>query len=130
MKKIDEDDDDEFSEFVVSNQMIGSRLASIQDESPVHNFKPKNMQQNHESEIWSDPSSTVFSDFQGLNLSQSAVLPPPSNVQTVSSIQNEPEGNDDDDFGDFTAPPPVIPIKTTTNIPKLSQNSLQNDLLF
>ena len=130
MKKIDEDDDDEFSEFVVSNQMIGSRLASIQDESPVHNFKPKNMQQNHESEIWSDPSSTVFSDFQGLNLSQSAVLPPPSNVQTVSSIQNEPEGDDDDDFGDFTAPPPVIPINTTTNIPKLSQNSLQNDLLF
>ena len=37
----DDDDEEEFSDFVAPSQMIGSRLASIQDESPVHNFKPK-----------------------------------------------------------------------------------------
>ena len=35
----DDDDEEEFSDFVAPSQMIGSRLASIQDESPVHNFK-------------------------------------------------------------------------------------------
>ena len=93
--------DDEFSDFVtpntpqVQNQTIGSRLASIQDESPVHNFKPKpassisQFQQN---------SPQMFADFQGLSLN-------PQNPISSSSISSPPEQNiEDDDFGDFTGP--------------------------
>ena len=84
----DDDDEEEFSDFVAPSQMIGSRLASIQDESPVHNFKkPKivsqqNNDQNH-PQNWPQQPSPVFADFQGLSLSSPPnVLPKVGNDVT------------------------------------------------
>ena len=124
----DDDDEEEFSDFVAPSQMIGSRLASIQDESPVHNFKPKILaqqqndrhNQHHSHQNWSQPSPvTDFADFQGLSLPSAPtnVLPVKVGNDVTNSISVEPMPKviqndveeEEDDFGDFTGPPPPPP---------------------
>ena len=114
--------DDEFSDFVtpntpqIQNQTIGSRLASIQDESPVHNFKPKPASSIPQ---FQQKSPQMFADFQGLSLN-------PQNLVSSSSISSPPEQNiEDDDFGDFTGPsvmmsPPTQNKDLTSTIPSFT----------
>ena len=72
-----------------------SRLATFQDESPVHRFKQPQP----------PPSSTV-SDLSGLRLQ-----PPPALHQ--SRLQPASREDNDEDFGDFTGPS----IQTSTLVP-------------
>ena len=83
------EEEDEFSDFVgpnnASNAGIGTRLATFQDESPVHQFKPKPP----------DPQPA-------------RVVQPMQNFAGFPDVQD-----DEDDFGDFAAPiPPVAPISS------------------
>ena len=105
-KTFNDDDDDEFSDFVgpsttqtAPNAGIGSRLATFQDESPVHQFKAK-------PPDWTSTGQDHFS-----------IQP-----KVVKDVQDNDQ--DDDDFGDFAAPviKPAEPVKTSffdpSSIPK------------
>ena len=112
--KVEENnDDDEFSDFVgpstsqtvsVPNAGIGSRLATFQDESPVHQFKAK-------PPDWTSTGQDYFSSPISIqpNNSENFVGFP----EVAKDIQDN-DNDEEDDFGDFAAPvtKPAEPIKT------------------
>jgi hypothetical protein len=80
----------------IQDPLVGSRLASFQDESPVHRFKtPKTIQ--------SSPASLVIKPAPKTTGHQ-LIHNNPTTTQQNTQLEEE------DDFGDFTASlPPVLP---------------------
>ena len=105
-------------------QSIGSRLASLQDESPVHRFKNNQFTQQHQ------PTSLQMNSSFSVNagLSNLTLQPQPIRDQNIKNLQpiaaqgiaqskSQPNSIldlDDDEFGDFASPSTAVPLSTTT----------------
>ena len=104
-------DDDEFSDFVgpsttqtIPNAGIGSRLATFQDESPVHQFKAK-------PPDWTSPTTGQDQFASSFSIQQPSVSQS-SNFVGFQDVQENDD--DDDDFGDFAAPAVAKPEPVKT----------------
>lgn len=104
-------EDDDFADFVGPNA-IGSRLASFQEESPVHKFKAK----------------PVESPMNLFPTPPSQVLPIPDQKEVV---------DEDDDFGDFAAPVQAAPVQVASvqaapiqvaPVTNVTSNPISNDM--
>ena len=84
------------SDDVYSSNTIGSRLATFQEESPIHRFKP------------TIPQSSNFE-----------LMSKPSELHSNLEVRHKVDSDDDDDFGDFATSRNVITSSNQKTFPTM-----------